>query len=255
MTWLKTRKTVANDINDIAQSAAHTDPHPSHFGTWITALASAVALIFSAVSLYHSVLKQPELQFYVSPVVHYGRDANGNFEVFAIPVTIANHGARDGTVLSIDLKAQAAGGKDNKEFYSAYTVDGSYFVKPARYNRQSSSFERVDRPKQPFAPISVPGRGNYSGTILFYTKAKSVPKIISGKGEYTLTLALNTRLDQSLGFIDGLLQTTTKPVTFTSRLKSFELNRLLKGGTHRLYNIDWSVPVAETQSSGSALSE
>ena len=49
------------------------------------------------------MLKQPELGVHVSPVVHYTRDANGNFEVFAIPLTIANHGARDGTVLDIDL--------------------------------------------------------------------------------------------------------------------------------------------------------
>ncbi|KUO54115.1 MAG: hypothetical protein APF80_14860 [Alphaproteobacteria bacterium BRH_c36] len=60
-------------------------------------------MVFSAKSLYHSVLKQPELGVHVSPVVHYTRDANGNFEVFAIPLTIANHGARDGTVLDIDL--------------------------------------------------------------------------------------------------------------------------------------------------------
>ncbi len=246
MRFWRRNHVVTNESLGITQatSQAHSQ---SHLGNWITAFASAVALIFSAISLYHSVLKQPELQFYVSPVVHYARDPEGNVEVFAIPLTIANHGARDGTVLSIDLTAKSVAGGKTKEFYSAYVVDGSYFVKPARFNTETRTYERVNRPKAPFAPISVPGRGNYSGTILFYRKVTSKDKIINEKGEFSLTLSLNTRLDQSLGIMDSLLQTRTKPITFKARLNFFSLNLLLVGGTHRLFNVDWSVPVAETE--------
>jgi len=245
MSFFRRNQVVTNETNEIAQAASHAHT-PSHLGNWITALASAVALIFSAVSLYHSVLKQPELQFYVSPVVHYTRDTEGNYEVFAIPLTIANHGARDGTVLSIDLAAQNSDAKSPDAFYSAYVVDGSYFVKPARFNRETRTRERVDRPKKPFAPISVPGRSSYSGTILFYKKSAKREKVVHAKGDFKLTLSLNTRLDKSLGILDALLQTSTKPITFTTRLNYFSENRLLTGGTHRLYNIDWQAPVAET---------
>jgi hypothetical protein len=63
------------------------------FGGVMTGVASSVALVLSAISLYHSVLKQPELEAHMSQVVHYTRDSGGNDEVFAIPPTIANHGA------------------------------------------------------------------------------------------------------------------------------------------------------------------
>lgn len=250
MSWFKRQTHVTHEVNEIANQTTHHAPAASHLGAWVTALASAVALIFSAISLYHSVLKQPELQFYVSPVVHYTRDPEGNYEVFAVPITVANHGARDGTVLSIDFAARALSGDhtEPKQFYSAYMVDGSYFVKPARFNRDTRSFERVDRPKKPFAPISVPGRGSYSGTILFYTKGSTKPKVVAQKGEFDLTLSLNTRLDNSLGFLDWLMHTTTKPISFTARLDYFRESNLLIGGTHRLFNTKWTVPVAKTES-------
>lgn len=242
MGWFQRKGTVGEDGREVFQHAA-----AGGMGGLITGIASAVALVFSAISLYHSVLKQPELHFYVSPVVHYTRDANGNYEVFAIPLTIANQGARDGTVLDLELTATSTSGGESKTFYSAYVVDGDFFVPPAGFDRQKKQFVRVNRPKTPFAPISVTGRGNYSGTILFYTKGKSFPKIVADKGEYNLKISLNTRMDQSLGWIDELVRSTTKPIEFVAKLPYFSESELLRGGTHRLNNVDWSTPVAETQ--------
>lgn len=242
------KKIVTAETNEIAQNAAASGGLGDGIGSTMTAIASAVALIFSAISLYHSVLKQPELHFYVSPVIHYTRDANGNYEVFAIPITIANQGAREGVVLSIDLVAEGSGGETPKKFYSAYAVDGDFFVPPASFNTQSKRFDRVNRPKTPFAPISVAGRGNYSGTILFYTKGKAFPKVVHEKGEYKLKLSLETRLDDSLGPLDRMMRTRTQPVEFTARLAYYSESELLRGGTHRMNNVAWSSVVAGTES-------
>ena len=55
--------------------------------TVITALASFIALIFSGISLYQTVLKRAEIRVFVPETVSYTRDPNGSFEVLAVPVT------------------------------------------------------------------------------------------------------------------------------------------------------------------------
>jgi hypothetical protein len=214
-------------------------------GGRITALASAVAILFSGFSLWETSLKQPQLTMYISPVVHYARDPNGDYEVFAIPLTVANQGARDGAILSFEMEAKQRGNAATKTFYSAYTVDGRFFVKPGSYNIQARRFDRVDRPKTPFAPVAVPGRGTYTGTILFYAKGKSFPKIVSEKGTFELTVHVNAELDESLGVLDRMWRKEIAPVTLNVALPYFSKNHLLVGGTHRLKSIAWSPPAAE----------
>jgi hypothetical protein len=233
------RKSLTEENNDIAQNTA-TGSSGGTFAGIVTGLASAVALVFSAISLYHSVLKQPELQFYVSPVVHYTRDPGANSEVFAIPLTIANHGARDGAVLDMELTVTSTNGGEPKRFYSAYRVDGDFFVPPGGYDQQAKRFERVNRPKEPFAPISIAGRSNYSATLLFYTKGKEFPKIVSEAGTYDLTLKLDTRLDKSLGMLDDLTRIEPQPVQLRVRLPYFSDSEVRRGGTLRMLNVAWS---------------
>lgn len=238
----RSSETVRRETTEIAQVTAAA-AGASSLGGMTTAAASAVALVFSAISLYHSVLKQPELDVHLSQVVHYTRDANGNFEVFAVPLTIANHGARDGTVTGLELKVSrigAEGSEEPKAFYSAYSVDGSFFVPPGRFDFQAKRFERVDRPKEPFAPIAVPGRGSFSGTLLFYTKGSAFPKVVSEAGEYELELTLNSRLDQSLGVLDEMLTKPQQPARLQVKLGHFSESELLKGGTHRMTNTEWA---------------
>lgn len=211
-------------------------------GGRITALASAVAILFSGFSLWETSLKQPRLTMFVAPVVHYTRDPNGDHEVFAIPITVANQGARDGAILSFEMDAKQDGAAEAKTFYSAYTVDGRFFVKPGSYNIQTRRFDRVDRPKTPFAPVAVPGRGTYTGTILFYAKGKAFPKIVSEKGTFALNIRVNAELDESLGFLDRLWRKSIEPVRFKVALPYFSKSHLLVGGTHRMKNIAWSPP-------------
>ena len=236
-----------NAPDNVAQNAAQAAAHPVEAGrahgshslsNWIAALVSLVALAFSAFSLWETSLKQPDLQFYLSPVVHYTRDGD-NAEVFALPVTISNQGARDGAVLSLDLRVKANNGGMERDFYSAYTVDGSFFVPPGRYDMNARSFERVDRPKTPFAPISVPGRGTYTGTILFYNKGSAWPKLVSEKGTFNLTLDPRLKIEESLGIIDRLFKKTRDPVELSVRLPYFSDQDVKRGGTQRMVSAEW----------------
>jgi hypothetical protein len=67
---------------------------------WASATVAAIALIISAYSLYETSIRRPRLRLFVPPVIQYSSPYNNsNFEVLGIPVTIANLGARSGTVL------------------------------------------------------------------------------------------------------------------------------------------------------------
>jgi hypothetical protein len=76
----------------------------SRRGGWLSTAFSALAVGLSCFSVYVSTLQGPKLEVYVPPTIHYGRDADS--QVFAIPVTIANSGARSAAVFSLELQVQ-----------------------------------------------------------------------------------------------------------------------------------------------------
>ena len=205
---------------DIAQEASDI-ARRSRSGA-SAALVSMFALAFSAISLYETVLRQPELSVYVPPVIHYTRESGG--EVLAVPVTIANRGARDGTVLSMDLTASSSDRPDGKTFYSAYFVESGYFLK-SRLQRSATGGLQItkQRPKTPFAPLSIAGRGNYSGTILFFTKGKESPRLVSKPGEFAMTLRLNTRFDDGAGWLDQVVRPRVGSASFRVKLYRFDV--------------------------------
>jgi hypothetical protein len=130
-----------------------------------TTVVSAIALLFSAYSLWESSLKQADLTPYVTGVVTYERDRSaslgiqpdGGFEVLAVPVTIANSGARDGAVLALQLDVKNLSTGLTARFEATYTVDATYFA--AKGDR---------RPKTPFSALVIAGRTAWTGTVLFY---------------------------------------------------------------------------------------
>ena len=204
-----------------------------------TSIVSIFALLFSAVSLYETVLRRPELAIYVGPVVHYTHD-NGK-EVLAIPVNIANGGARDGTVLSLALEATAAGRPKPKTFYSAYVVNAGYFLRSKLERSPTGGLQSTkQRPKVPFAPLTIAGRGSYSGTILFIPKGKEFPRLITEAGEFSMTLTPNTRLDKALGWLDGLRAVQPRPVSFRVRAGNFSKYTVRRGDTIELKDASWS---------------
>ena len=141
-----------------------------------TTIISATALVFSGFSLWESTLKQAELSVYVTGVVAYERDLTadesiqpvGGFEVFAVPITIANSGARDGAVLSLQLDVNNPKTGLSARLEGTYTADGAYFANTG-----------AKRPKTPFSALVIAGRSAWTGTVLFYPVSYSNQKALT----------------------------------------------------------------------------
>lgn len=163
-------------------------------------VVSCLAFAFSGFSLYESALKQADLEVHVPPVVHYGREAGGDIELFAVPLTIANEGARTGTVLSMTLTVEDQKSKRTRRFYSAYI--GEHATSDAS-------------PAKAFAPLSIPGRGVYTETVRFLPEGNPLPRLVEEAGELKLTLTLNVAGPASPGILDRLTRSTPAPTQFT----------------------------------------
>ncbi len=164
------------------------------------AVISVIALVFSAISLYETVLKQARFAVYLPEVMHYARDPSGA-EVLVLPLTIANHGARDGAAVSLRLTALNRGPGERADYAAAY------FGANPRTG------------KAPFAPIAVPGRGSYTGAVLFYPKpggARSA--LVAAPGDYRFRLSIETDTAEDYGFFDRLLRAPPPSPRFTATL-------------------------------------
>lgn len=169
---------------------------------------SLCSLIFSGVSLYETVLKQPKLTTLAGCNWQYGRGPGSNDEFFVVPVTIANHGARSGAVISIELTAQ--GGGESKIFEADFTL---------------GSVE--DKTEQLFAPLAIPGRQSATSSIKFVQKRLTNPPLVGADGQYRATLKLRTSMDSSYGAIDRLLVDPAPEASFDLSLKGFDLGAVL----------------------------
>jgi hypothetical protein len=162
------RRAARNDSDDVA---AHTALH-AHGG--VTTIVSVAALVFSAYSLWETSLKQADLSVYVTGIVSYGRDVSdnidvqpaGGFEVLALPVTIANGGARDAAILSLQLDVKNPKTGLSARFEGAYTAEAAYFA-------------AGPRPKTPFSALVIAGRTAWTGTVLFYPVSYSNGKSLT----------------------------------------------------------------------------
>jgi hypothetical protein len=164
------RRPAGTDTNEIAVRAA------KHSGSRVAAIASAIAVAFSAFSLWETSLKQADLGVYVTGVATYERDLtadihilpSGGFEVFAVPITIANSGARDAPILGMELDVKNPKTGLAARFKATYTADGAYFAKTGD-----------KRPKTPFSALVIAGRSAWTGTVLFYPVSYSNGKALT----------------------------------------------------------------------------
>lgn len=199
----------------------------SHSGRAATAL-SAIALLFSGLSYYESALKDAELEFFVPPVIQYGRD--GDAEVFMVPITVSNNGSRTGTVLAMELVADnpTADGDaaKSKTFYSAFL--GEHPRSPEQAGRA-------------FAPISVPARATYTETIRFYPQGNYFPKLITDKGTFKFSLKLHTAAPSEASVLQRATgRGSPKPIEF-ERILPFlsEQHVEFRRGTISMHAPDW----------------
>jgi hypothetical protein len=219
-------------------NAARIVEHGSHGGLLATIL-SAVALVFSGFSYYDSSMKSADLTVYVPPMIHYGRD--GQADIFNIPITIANEGARTGTVLTMELDVEnlnPTAEKKTAKFHSAFLGD---------YPRDDTTLGRS------FAPLSIPGHGTFTETVRFYPMDIGLPYVVDDKGEYRFTLKLVTAKPRDPDFIAQHWSNEPKPLTFELTLPGLAPQYLSEQhGTQAMFSKTWqpavSTPVATSRS-------
>jgi hypothetical protein len=173
------------------------------YGGMQATILSAVALVLSGFSLYESSFKTAELEVFVPPVIHYARDNDGNVELFAIPITVTNAGARTGTVLSMQLEVEDLKSRKTKRYYSALL--GEHQVDPTATNRS-------------FAPLSIAGRETFTDTVRFYPEGNALPKLVEDAGDFRFTVSLVTALPAHPDLIDRYLRKSPDPVVFARTL-------------------------------------
>jgi hypothetical protein len=199
-------------------------------GNTLATLVSAFAFAFSAVSFYETVLKQSALKVYVTDTLSYTRDPYGSYEVIALPVTIANSGARDGAVVTLELDVRNIETNRTETFSSAYTADAQYF------GGRDDVASRIKRPKLPFAPLSITGRSAFAGTILFYTAegrdGREQKVLIEPKSKIEMTLRVVTPPADS--WLDRLLFTHPAPITLAGDIGGFLPGALYVGDTVKI---------------------
>lgn len=176
-------------------------------GIWVV-MISFVALVFSALSLYETVVKQAQLRIYLPDVMYYARDPNTS-EVFALPLTIANHGARDGSVTRLRLILSDPGTGQERVYAATFSGDNP------------------SREKHPFAPLVISGRNAWQGTLLFYpmpggTAAASGPAINS-LGSFRFRLSADAGMTNDYGFLDQIFWSPPQEWRFTASLVYWSL--------------------------------
>ncbi len=227
---------IGGTLGDAA--TGHAIEHGMHGGLLATVL-SAIALLFSGVSYYESSLRAPELTVFVPPMIHYARD--GDNDVFNIPITITNDGAKSGTVLNMELLAEnlrAGTERKTARFHSAFVGE---------WNSKDDSINRS------FAPISIGGNQTFSETVRFYPMDDPLPFLVDDKGDYRLTLKLHTAERQGDGFLSKLVGSKTEPLTFALTLPFISFQHLaFRRGTIAMFNKDWKPAVSATAPTASS---
>ncbi len=215
-------KSVVQQMAD--NNAISSLPEASSHGGTVATIVSLCAFVFSGFSLYESTLKQPQLETFVPPVIHYGRDGGGSTEVFAVPITITNEGARTATVLSMELDVTDSAGT-TKRYYSAYLGE---------HPRDSSVVNRA------FAPATVVGREVFSETVRFYPMGNPLPALVSDSGAYKFKLTLRTARPSDPDLLDQYLRKEPQPVSFELTLPWFSEQQLnFRRATIAMHQKDW----------------
>ncbi len=193
---------------------------------WVSTVGSAVALVASGVSLWETVLKQPQMKVFVGQSISYTRDPYGSYEVFAVPITVTNSGAQGGALMSLKLELANTGTGEKDTFESAYTADGSWFA------GSDNVSNRTKRPKSPFAPLSIAGRSTWSGTILFYSSEVREKKIAEPRSRVAAKLGFVTPMPE--GWLERAFQARLPEIAMTLDVPNYLPGALLSGDVARV---------------------
>jgi hypothetical protein len=231
-----TERIVKSEPSDLSEQATSSRSifarfFVEHLMLRASSITSILALTFSGYSLWESSLKHSDLKVFVAPVIRYASPyQDGNFEVFAIPLTISNDGARTGTIMSMGL--EVSDGKRSKRFFSADF--GQWSIEKAR----AGDF-------RPFVPIPLPGRSSYTEVVLFHARTdEMVMRIVEDAGNFTFKLSLDAALNENFGPVDRLLRKDPQPLSFEMVLPDLDHRAFAHGsGTVALHQKDWQSTV------------
>ena len=147
--------------------------------------------------------------------------------MIAIPVTIANEGARTGVVLSIELAVTDPRTKETKHFYAADF--GRWSMERTRSNAYQS-----------FAPMSLAGRASRTESVLFYPRGdtEKPAQLIRELGLYQFKLTLEEVVVEDFGWFDKIWHRSKTDVAFERELKVYDA-RAFNAGTLPMYAKDW----------------
>lgn len=217
--WRGGRRTAAQSQADALEQARGRG---GVSGGAIATLVSVLALVFSGYSFYESVLRAPELAIYVPPRMDYTDPdrPDSPLEVFVIPVTLVNDGARTGTVLSIDLEVANPRTGQTKRFYAAQI--GSW----------------GEEPLKPFTPVSLAGRGSYSQALQFFPRVgEEVARILDLEpGSYRFLLTLNTAVAAGASLLP---QARVEPLVFERQIGQLDYRNFNGNGTMGMWAADY----------------
>jgi hypothetical protein len=189
-------------------------------------LMSLVALMFSGYSLYESALRAPQLSLFVAPRIDYTDPDRPEAvrEVFIVPLTIANDGARPATVLAINLEVVDPRSRKKKMFYGARL--GTW----------------GDTPVRPFAPIALAGRATFSNAVQFEPRnGETVPRILdSGAGTYAFKLTVETAAVRQVAGLTA----PVKPLQFEMQIEELDYRYFNGNGTMEMWAPDYQAPVS-----------
>ena len=184
------------------------------------ALASLVALLFSGYSLYESSLRGARLSIFVAPRIEYTDPDRPEDvrEVFILPITVANDGARTGTLLALNLEVSNPRTGHKKMFYAARL--GTWGETPLR----------------PFAPVVLAGRAVFSNAVQFEPRnGETVPRILdleAGKYNFKLTV-------ENVVSTGGLGTGGAAPLEFEMQNERLEYSRFQGRGTMEMWAADY----------------
>ena len=189
---------------------------------WLAPMFSGLALLGSVVSMWETTIKQAEIKLHVSDNIYFTRDPWGNYEVLIIPVTLANRGARDGTILTLSLDVKNLTTNQSKRFKSTFTAEARWF------SGRDDVSANLRRPKVPFAPVSVAGRNAFTGTLLFYPADDPEKKVVDSNSKIQMTLTAGVLSGD--GWLDRLLSAPPPaPVTIEADVAEYRVGILISG--------------------------
>lgn len=200
-------------------------------GGWAANLTALTALAFSAFSFYETVWKAEDVRVFVAPQIAFSDPANGPFDVFEIPVTLANSGARDGVALSFALEVVNPRSGERKLYHSAQT--GAW---RAAWEGGGAAF----------APLSVPGGEALTRRILFFPRAEeAIDRLVSEAGVYRFTLTMNVAPVDRLADAIGVAADAATSLSFDMLIDDIDYRRFNQGGTIPLRTADYAPVVSD----------